>query len=169
MQTQSSDVSDGSGAVVHSYTALFFFSWRYVCINWLSSEELRFLDLHPSQQGDLSVHSGSRQLRTVDELQAMLKSACNDTVCVCFKSCRDAKRRGLLWKTLVGLSVGVPVAVSIKYAVSEPRQRRQMRIVIEGFGRFCRFVWMSLSASWDSNTCSVWGCEMVSKWWLLIY
>ncbi|XP_006806121.1 uncharacterized aarF domain-containing protein kinase 5 [Neolamprologus brichardi] len=61
-----------------------------------------------------------------------------------FSSLRDAKRRGLLWKTLIGLSVGVPVAVSIKYAVSEPRQRRQMRIVIEGFGRFCRVNLLSL-------------------------
>uniref|UniRef100_A0A3Q2VXV0 AarF domain containing kinase 5 n=1 Tax=Haplochromis burtoni TaxID=8153 RepID=A0A3Q2VXV0_HAPBU len=79
----------------------------------------------------------------------MLKCACNETVCVCFKSCRDAKRRGLLWKTLVGLSVGVPVAVSIKYAVSEPRQRRQMRIVIEGFGRFCRSLSVGLFISAD--------------------
>lgn len=53
---------------------------------------------------------------------------------------REDKRRGLLWKTLVGLSVGVPVAVGVKYAVSEPRKRRKMRIVIEGFGRLCRLV-----------------------------
>ncbi|XP_065327345.1 uncharacterized aarF domain-containing protein kinase 5 isoform X1 [Pelmatolapia mariae] len=66
-----------------------------------------------------------------------------------FSSLRDAKRRGLLWKTLVGLSVGVPVAVSIKYAVSEPRQRRQMRIVIEGFGRFCRSLSVGLFISAD--------------------
>lgn len=66
-----------------------------------------------------------------------------------FSSLRDAKRRGLLWKTLIGLSVGVPVAVSIKYAVSEPRQRRQMRIVIEGFGRFCRSLSVGLFISAD--------------------
>ncbi|XP_026011747.1 putative aarF domain-containing protein kinase 5 isoform X1 [Astatotilapia calliptera] len=66
-----------------------------------------------------------------------------------FSSLRDAKRRGLLWKTLVGLSVGVPVAVSIKYAVSQPRQRRQMRIVIEGFGRFCRSLSVGLFISAD--------------------
>lgn len=66
-----------------------------------------------------------------------------------FSSLRDAKRRGLLWKTLVGLSVGVPVAVSIKYAVLEPRQRRQMRIVIEGFGRFCRSLSVGLFISAD--------------------
>lgn len=45
-----------------------------------------------------------------------------------------------MWKTLVGLSVSVPVAVGVKYAVSEPRKRRKMRIVIEGFGRLCRLV-----------------------------
>lgn len=66
-----------------------------------------------------------------------------------FSSLRDAKRRGLLWKTLIGLSVGVPVAVSIKYAISEPRQRRQMRIVIEGFGRFCRSLSVGLFISAD--------------------
>lgn len=66
-----------------------------------------------------------------------------------FSSLREAKHRGLLWKTLVGLSVGVPVAVSVKYAVSEPRQRRQMRIVIEGFGRFCRSLSVGLFISAD--------------------
>lgn len=42
---------------------------------------------------------------------------------------------------LAGISVGVPVAVGVQYAVSPPRERRKMRIVIEGFGRLFRFVW----------------------------
>lgn len=53
---------------------------------------------------------------------------------------REGKRRGLLWKTLVGISVGTPLAVGVQYAVSKPRERRKMRIVIEGFVRFFRFV-----------------------------
>lgn len=36
--------------------------------------------------------------------------------------------------------MGAPVVLSLRYAVSEPRERRKTRIVIEGFGRFCRFV-----------------------------
>lgn len=48
--------------------------------------------------------------------------------------------RGLLWKTIVGVSVAAPVALGIQYVVSEPRERRKIRIVIEGFGRFFRFV-----------------------------
>lgn len=45
-----------------------------------------------------------------------------------------------MWKTLVGISVAVPVAAGVQYAVSDHRQRRKMRIVVEGFGRFCRLV-----------------------------
>lgn len=57
-----------------------------------------------------------------------------------FPASREGKRRGLLWKTLAGVSVGVPVAAGLQYAVSAPRERRKMRIVVEGFGRLCRFV-----------------------------
>ncbi|XP_008300863.1 putative aarF domain-containing protein kinase 5 isoform X1 [Stegastes partitus] len=72
-----------------------------------------------------------------------------------FSSLREGKRRGLLWKTLVGLSVGVPVAVGVQYAVSNPKERRKMRIVIEGFGRFCRSVsvgiFISVDYWWTTN------------------
>lgn len=54
---------------------------------------------------------------------------------------REGKRRGLLWRTLAAISLGVPAAVGVRYAVSEPKERRKMRIVVEGFGRFCRYVW----------------------------
>lgn len=50
------------------------------------------------------------------------------------------QRRGLLRKTLVGVCVAVPVAAGVKYAVSSPRERRKMRIVVEGFGRLFRLV-----------------------------
>ncbi|XP_047461132.1 uncharacterized aarF domain-containing protein kinase 5 isoform X1 [Mugil cephalus] len=72
-----------------------------------------------------------------------------------FSSLREGKRRGLLWKTLVGLSVGAPVAVGVRYVVSEPRERRKMRIVIEGFHRFCRSlsvgIYISVDYWWTTN------------------
>ncbi|XP_071769469.1 putative aarF domain-containing protein kinase 5 isoform X1 [Centroberyx gerrardi] len=66
-----------------------------------------------------------------------------------FSSLREGKRRGLLWKTCVGVSVGVPVVAGVQYAVSAPRERRKMRIVIEGFGRFCRSLSVGLFISMD--------------------
>ncbi|XP_068587347.1 uncharacterized aarF domain-containing protein kinase 5 [Cebidichthys violaceus] len=66
-----------------------------------------------------------------------------------FSSLREGKRRGLLWKTLVGVSVGVPVAVGVRYAASEPRDRRRMKILIEGFGRFCRCLSVGIVMSGD--------------------
>ncbi|XP_014854021.1 PREDICTED: uncharacterized aarF domain-containing protein kinase 5 isoform X1 [Poecilia mexicana] len=68
---------------------------------------------------------------------------------------RPGKRRGLFWKTLLGLSVGFPLAVGVKYATAEPRQRRRMRIVVEGFGRFCRSlsvgIFISMDYWWTTN------------------
>ncbi|PWA15300.1 hypothetical protein CCH79_00008579, partial [Gambusia affinis] len=70
-------------------------------------------------------------------------------------SASPGKRRGLLWKTLLGLSVGFPLAVGVKYAAAEPRQRRRMRIVVEGFGRFCRSlsvgIFISMDYWWTTN------------------
>ncbi|XP_068431621.1 uncharacterized aarF domain-containing protein kinase 5 isoform X2 [Clinocottus analis] len=72
-----------------------------------------------------------------------------------FSSLREGKRRGLLWKTLVGASVGVPVAAGVQYAVSEPRDRRRMKILIEGLGRFCRClsvgIFISVDYWWTTN------------------
>ncbi|CAN9504110.1 unnamed protein product [Ophioblennius macclurei] len=66
-----------------------------------------------------------------------------------FSSLRDGKRRGLLWKTLVGLTLGVPAVAGVRYAVSDARERRKMRIVVEGFGRFCRSLSVGILISAD--------------------
>ncbi|CAL1584354.1 unnamed protein product [Knipowitschia caucasica] len=65
---------------------------------------------------------------------------------------RQSKNRGLLWKTALGLSLGLSATVGVHYAMSGPRDRRKMRIVVEGFGRFCRSI-------------SVGMCLSVDYWW----
>uniref|UniRef100_A0A3B5L2H9 AarF domain containing kinase 5 n=1 Tax=Xiphophorus couchianus TaxID=32473 RepID=A0A3B5L2H9_9TELE len=68
--------------------------------------------------------------------------------------CNHHLALGLLWKTLLGLSVGFPLAVGVKYAAAEPRQRRRMRIVVEGFGRFCSLsvgLFISMDYWWTTN------------------
>ena len=56
-------------------------------------------------------------------------------------------------KMLLGVAVGTPVLVGVKYAVSEPRERRKMKILSEGVGRFCRSVCLSLSLSVCLSVC----------------
>ncbi|XP_061520801.1 uncharacterized aarF domain-containing protein kinase 5 isoform X2 [Phycodurus eques] len=67
-----------------------------------------------------------------------------------FSALREGRRRGLLWKTLATVAVGLPVAAAgVRYAVSDQRERRKMRIVTEGFGRFCRSLSVGLVISVD--------------------
>ncbi|MEQ2304257.1 putative aarF domain-containing protein kinase 5 [Ameca splendens] len=70
-------------------------------------------------------------------------------------SVRPGKHRGLFWKSLLGLSVSFPLAAGVMYAVSDPKQRRRMRIAIEGFGRFCRSlsvgIFISVDYWWTTN------------------
>lgn len=69
-----------------------------------------------------------------------------------FSSLRKGKRKGLLWKTVAGVFVGIPAAAGVHYALSGPRERRKTRIVVEGLGRFCRSL-------------SVGICLSVDYWW----
>lgn len=87
--------------------------------------------------------SSLRTTRTIGSLRYPLAFAVVLTVSFCdvaspFPAPREGKRRGFLWKTLAGVSVGVPAAAGLQYAASTPQERRKMRVVVEGFGRLCR-------------------------------
>ncbi|MCJ8745985.1 hypothetical protein PDJAM_G00136670 [Pangasius djambal] len=60
-----------------------------------------------------------------------------------------------LRKLLIGVSVGVPAVVGVRYALSDPKDRRKMRILVEGAGRFCRSLYIGFLISvdywWTSN------------------
>ncbi|XP_030645209.1 putative aarF domain-containing protein kinase 5 isoform X1 [Chanos chanos] len=66
-----------------------------------------------------------------------------------FSSQRGGRSPGLVKKVLVGVSVGVPVVMGVRYAVSEPRERRKMEILVEGVGRFCRSLYVGVVISVD--------------------
>ncbi|KAG9355472.1 hypothetical protein JZ751_000310 [Albula glossodonta] len=72
-----------------------------------------------------------------------------------FSSDRVGKRRGILKTVMLGVSVGVPLVVGVQYAISEPRERRKMKILAEGTGRFCRSLYVGILISvdywWTSN------------------
>lgn len=71
---------------------------------------------------------------------APVKSTLGITSVCHLSTCRVEKSRGVVKKMLLGVAVGTPLMVGVKYAVSEPRERRKMRILAEGVGRFCRSV-----------------------------
>ncbi|GAA6111272.1 uncharacterized aarF domain-containing protein kinase 5 isoform X1 [Tachysurus ichikawai] len=58
-------------------------------------------------------------------------------------------------KLLIGVSVGVPAVVCVRYALSDPIERRKMRILVEGTRRFCRSLYIGCLISvdywWTSN------------------
>ncbi|XP_041932237.1 uncharacterized aarF domain-containing protein kinase 5 isoform X1 [Alosa sapidissima] len=68
---------------------------------------------------------------------------------------RVEKSRGVVTKMLLGVAVGTPVVVGVKYGISEPRERRKMKILAEGAGRFCRSLYIGMVISvdywWTSN------------------
>ncbi|XP_077052652.1 putative aarF domain-containing protein kinase 5 [Siphateles boraxobius] len=72
-----------------------------------------------------------------------------------FSSHRVVKSHRLFRKLLFGISAGLPLVVGVRYVVSEPRERRKMKILAEGVGRFCRSLYVGLMISadywWTSN------------------
>ncbi|TRY96812.1 hypothetical protein DNTS_015986 [Danionella cerebrum] len=72
-----------------------------------------------------------------------------------FSSHRVVKSHRIFRKLMIGFSVGIPFIVGAKFLVSEPRERRKMKILAEGVGRFCRSLYVGLMISadywWTSN------------------
>ncbi|KAB5530611.1 hypothetical protein PHYPO_G00131310 [Pangasianodon hypophthalmus] len=72
-----------------------------------------------------------------------------------FSTQRSGRSLRPLRKLLIGVSVGVPAAVGVRYALSDPKDRRKMRILVEGAGRFCRSLYIGFLISvdywWTSN------------------
>ncbi|CAB1350961.1 unnamed protein product [Coregonus sp. 'balchen'] len=60
-----------------------------------------------------------------------------------FSSQRPGKSRGLFRKMFLGVAVSVPAVVGVRYAFAEPRERRKMKILLKGVGRFCRSIYSS--------------------------
>ncbi|XP_060798393.1 uncharacterized aarF domain-containing protein kinase 5 isoform X2 [Neoarius graeffei] len=72
-----------------------------------------------------------------------------------FSTQRTGRSLRPLRKLLIGVSVGIPVVVGMCYALSDPKDRRKMRILVEGAGRFCRSLYIGFLISvdywWTSN------------------
>ncbi|MCI4391747.1 hypothetical protein PGIGA_G00137960 [Pangasianodon gigas] len=72
-----------------------------------------------------------------------------------FSTQRSGRSLRPLRKLLIGVSVGVPAVVGVHYALSDPKDRRKMRILVEGAGRFCRSLYIGFLISvdywWTSN------------------
>ncbi|KAK6323869.1 uncharacterized aarF domain-containing protein kinase 5 [Coregonus clupeaformis] len=66
-----------------------------------------------------------------------------------FSSQRPGKSRGLFRKMFLGVAVSVPAVVGVRYAFAEPRERRKMKILLKGVGRFCRSIYVGLYISVD--------------------
>ncbi|XP_048849159.1 uncharacterized aarF domain-containing protein kinase 5 isoform X1 [Brienomyrus brachyistius] len=66
-----------------------------------------------------------------------------------FSSHRRGKDRGLLKKMLLGLLFGAPLVAGVQYGISDNRERRKLRILVEGVGRFCRSLFVGIQISVD--------------------
>uniref|UniRef100_UPI00358E662D uncharacterized aarF domain-containing protein kinase 5 isoform X2 n=1 Tax=Myxine glutinosa TaxID=7769 RepID=UPI00358E662D len=60
-----------------------------------------------------------------------------------------AHGRRYLRNILFGTSIILPLSATAVYVASEPRERRRMRLLFEGAGRFCRSVNVGLKISFD--------------------
>ncbi|XP_053105929.1 uncharacterized aarF domain-containing protein kinase 5 isoform X3 [Hemicordylus capensis] len=57
--------------------------------------------------------------------------------------------RGLLKKLLLGVALGLPLATGAHYAMAEKAERRRMRLLVEGVGRFIRSLRVGIQISLD--------------------
>ncbi|XP_067871860.1 uncharacterized aarF domain-containing protein kinase 5 isoform X3 [Heterodontus francisci] len=59
------------------------------------------------------------------------------------------RRRGLYKKLLLGAVFGVPLAVGAVFSLSDSRDRRRMRLLVEGISRFYRSIYIGIKISSD--------------------
>ncbi|XP_077665782.1 putative aarF domain-containing protein kinase 5 isoform X5 [Eretmochelys imbricata] len=62
---------------------------------------------------------------------------------------RGGRRRGLLWKALLAAGLGLPLAAGTRYGLADAQERRQMRLLVEGVGRFGRSLYLGMRISLD--------------------
>ncbi|CAM5107386.1 unnamed protein product [Natator depressus] len=62
--------------------------------------------------------------------------------------CRG-RRRGLLWKALLAVGLGLPLAAGTRYGLADAQERRKMRLLVEGVGRFGRSLYLGMRISLD--------------------
>ncbi|CAM4492166.1 unnamed protein product [Lepidochelys olivacea] len=62
---------------------------------------------------------------------------------------RGGRRRGLLWKALLAAGLGLPLAAGTRYGLADAQERRKMRLLVEGVGRFGRSLYVGMRISLD--------------------
>ncbi|CAM4492290.1 unnamed protein product [Lepidochelys olivacea] len=62
---------------------------------------------------------------------------------------RGGRRRGLLWKALLAAGLGLPLAAGTHYGLADAQERRKMRLLVEGVGRFGRSLYLGMRISLD--------------------
>ncbi|CAM2107154.1 unnamed protein product [Caretta caretta] len=62
---------------------------------------------------------------------------------------RGGRRRGLLWKALLAAGLGLPLAAGTRYGLADAQERRKMRLLVEGVGRFSRSLYLGMRISLD--------------------
>ncbi|XP_078282020.1 putative aarF domain-containing protein kinase 5 [Rhinoraja longicauda] len=65
------------------------------------------------------------------------------------KTTSNVHRRGLYKKVLLGLVLTPPLAVGIVWSLSDTRDRRRMKILVDGVGRFYRSIYIGVKISVD--------------------
>ncbi|XP_075772954.1 putative aarF domain-containing protein kinase 5, partial [Pelodiscus sinensis] len=71
---------------------------------------------------------------------------------------RWSRRRGLL-RGLLAVGLGLPLAAGMRYGLADAQERRKMRLLVEGIGRFGRSLQLGMQISLD-----YWWTEHVALW-----
>lgn len=58
---------------------------------------------------------------------------------LCHVPCRFLGSKPLWMKVLSATALGMPLLLGIRYALAEPQDKRRLRLVVEGVGRFGRW------------------------------